>query len=287
MSGVNGHIRHARCQDEDGACGQREVCGRTESGAPLRGAVRRRAVALASGDGTHRIETDDDRRPGVERELIADVTAAEELADERPLARRQADEEPLPTNVDGRHVVVVTDDSEATPKLVHRDVGPALDEAAELWRGAARSEAVAGPRWRGRRGRVRRRHDVAVGARLNAPTATVRGAVAGFFRSDGVVTHSVRRADRRRRSRPGEGCDRGRSRLDLPAWLGRLETGPSPGGLRRLAGRPMGSIAVMSTAHEARTPGAQADAMVTAADVRRVKVDDMCSAVLANRFGSV
>jgi hypothetical protein len=49
----------------------------------------------------------------------------------------------------------------------------------------------------------------------------------------------------------------------------------------------MGSIAVMSTAHEARTPGAQADAMVTAADVRRVKVDDMCSAVLANRFGSV
>src|SRR3954447_4743694 len=66
-----------------------------------------------AGDGSHRVEPDHDRRPGVERQLVADVAGAEELAEERSLARRQPDVDPAAiSQIDRRHVVLRAVDPE-------------------------------------------------------------------------------------------------------------------------------------------------------------------------------
>jgi hypothetical protein len=241
-------------------------------------------------DGAHRVQPDDDRGPRVERQLVSDVSAAKQLADERSFAQRQADEQTLSADIDGRDVVVVANDAEPAPELVHRNVGPALDEASELRRGAAWPEAIA------RRGLGRCRWHglwcwhvsvpVELGTRLVGAQRTVASAVPA-----GVLVELAPPVDRqrpgRRIRRQVDGRDRGRSRVRLSTWIGRLEAGPARVCLAWLAGGSMRPVAVMSAAHAAATPGACADGMVTAAQVRRGRVDDMCTAVLADRFGPV
>ena len=56
-----------------------------------RGRSRRRA--LGPGHRAHRVHADDDRRAGVERELVADLAGQQQLAEELALARRQSDED--------------------------------------------------------------------------------------------------------------------------------------------------------------------------------------------------
>src|SRR5215212_3287094 len=89
------------------------------------------------GDGPHRIQPDDDRRPRIQRQLVADVATAQELPHQRALASREPDEDASAAQVDGRDVVLGAIDPEPTTQLVHRHVRTALDEAAELWRGAS------------------------------------------------------------------------------------------------------------------------------------------------------
>src|SRR4029078_4882391 len=88
------------------------------------------------GDGSHRIQPDDDRAAWIHRQLEADLAAAQQLAEQRALALGQPDEDPAVREIDGRPVVLAAVDPEAPPELVHRDVGPALDEPSELGRGA-------------------------------------------------------------------------------------------------------------------------------------------------------
>src|SRR5262245_53663849 len=85
----------------------------------------------------HRIETHDHRRPRVERQLVADLAAAQQLAEQAALAGRQADEHATAVDLDDRDLVLRAVDPEPASQLMHRDVGAALDEAPELWRRAA------------------------------------------------------------------------------------------------------------------------------------------------------
>ena len=128
--------------------GQRRVCGADRRAAVGRGRqpVRSGGVpGLGAGDGTHRIDADDDRRERVERELIADLAAAQQLAEERTLAARQADVHVPAVELDLGHVVIRAVDRETAPELVHRHVRAALDEAPQLRRRAAIRSVVAWP----------------------------------------------------------------------------------------------------------------------------------------------
>src|SRR6187402_1584700 len=100
------------------------------------GALLHQTARSASRNGTHRIDTDDDRRSGVERQLIADLTGPEQVTEERPFAVREADVDPARIELDGGDVVVAAVDAEAAPQFVHRHVRAALDEAPELGRRA-------------------------------------------------------------------------------------------------------------------------------------------------------
>src|SRR5262245_46078793 len=59
------------------------------------GAVRHRSRSGAC-YWAHRVDADDDRGDGVHRQLVADVTAAEQLAQQTALPFGQANVEPLP-----------------------------------------------------------------------------------------------------------------------------------------------------------------------------------------------
>jgi hypothetical protein len=96
--------------------------------------VRSGTASSASGDGTHRIQANDDWRARIEGQLVADLPAAEQLTEQTALAGRQSDEDVGPVDLDGGHVVIGAVDPETPPQLVHRHVGPALDEATELRR---------------------------------------------------------------------------------------------------------------------------------------------------------
>src|SRR4051794_25834717 len=65
----------------------------------------RRKGASAAGDGAHRVDADDDRGHGIERQLVADVASSEELTEEVALALRQAHEHTTSLEVDRRHLV--------------------------------------------------------------------------------------------------------------------------------------------------------------------------------------
>src|SRR5688572_8526064 len=112
--------------------------------------VRPGTTPSGAWNGSHRVEADDYRRTWIEGQLIADFAAAEELAEEPALTCRKTDEDASAVDVDGRHVVLGAVDPEPTPELVHRHVRPALDEAAELGRGASgrRSRGVVAVRRR-------------------------------------------------------------------------------------------------------------------------------------------
>jgi len=58
------------------------------------GSVRRRTASSGPGDGPHRVHPDDDRADRIQRELVPDIAAAQELPEEATLALREADEEP-------------------------------------------------------------------------------------------------------------------------------------------------------------------------------------------------
>src|SRR5207342_252338 len=83
------------------------------------------------------VEADDDRAARIERQLVADVPAAEQLAEEPALAGWQPDEDPARCEIDRGHVVLAAVDPEPPAELVHRHVRTALDEAAELGSSAA------------------------------------------------------------------------------------------------------------------------------------------------------
>ena len=93
-------------------------------------------------DGPHRVHADDDRRSRIERELVADLAAAQQLAEEAPSRGGR----PTKTRLASRSTAVTSSsravDPEAATELVHRHVRPALDEAAEL--GAVQPVDVAG-----------------------------------------------------------------------------------------------------------------------------------------------
>src|SRR5439155_4409531 len=87
-----------------------------------------------AGHRAHRVDADDDRADRVERQLVADVAATEEIAEQPALTLRQADEHPLAIDVDDSHLVVGAVDREPAAELVHRHVGATLDEPTELRR---------------------------------------------------------------------------------------------------------------------------------------------------------
>ena len=158
------------------------TCGRR--GPAWRPATRRdAALRRRPGDGPHRVDADDDRRARVERQLVADLAAAEQLAEERALARRQADEDVALRRSDRGDVVVPAVDGEAAAKLVHRHVRAALDEAAQL---RAPCSRFIGGRWPDRPGPVRAARGAAVGGRgpvdrgrARAPRRAVRDTAGG------------------------------------------------------------------------------------------------------------
>src|SRR5258706_14045156 len=75
------------------------------------------------GDRPHRVEAHHDGRARVQRQLVADLTAAKELAKKVAFSRRQPDVDAATGEVDRGHVVVVAVDGEPASELVHRDVG--------------------------------------------------------------------------------------------------------------------------------------------------------------------
>src|SRR4051812_1283636 len=85
-----------------------------------------------SGDGPHRVEAHDDRGPRIHRQLVSDVAAAEELAEQRSLPLGQAHEDAMLAEIDCRDVILAAVDPEPPAELVHRHVWPALDEPTEL-----------------------------------------------------------------------------------------------------------------------------------------------------------
>ena len=137
-----------------------------------------------------------------------DVAAAEQLAEQAALALRQADVQPGPVDVDGRDVVLRAVDREAAAELVHRDVGTALDEPAELGRRAAGRprSSIARPPRPGRRRAVGRlaaaRHGAGARGRGARSAVELAPAACGDVR------------DRRRRRRAG-GTRRGRAGAGL------------------------------------------------------------------------
>jgi hypothetical protein len=82
--------------------------------------------------GAQSIDPDDDRCDRIDRHLVADVTAAQEIAQEVALARWKTDPQALTLDVDRDHLVSPTVEGEAPPELVHRDVRTAPNEATEL-----------------------------------------------------------------------------------------------------------------------------------------------------------
>ena len=56
--------------------------------------VRARTGESRPGDGSHRVEADDHGAARIQRQLVADLPAAEQLAEEGSLALGQPDEDP-------------------------------------------------------------------------------------------------------------------------------------------------------------------------------------------------
>ncbi len=121
----------------------------------------------APGHRAHRVHTDDDRRAGIQAQLVAHVAPGEQLRHEAALGQGQADEQQVVAHAHGADIVIPAVDPEAAAELVEGDPRAALDEPAQLGDGARRARdlrAVAtlsvaagvdrqtGGRGRGRRG---------------------------------------------------------------------------------------------------------------------------------------
>ena len=64
------------------------------------GALLHQTVRSAARNGTHRVDADHDRRPRVERQLVADLAGPQQVAEERAFARREADVDPARIELD-------------------------------------------------------------------------------------------------------------------------------------------------------------------------------------------